>query len=49
MTTTYDLCKLLISRGRTAGLKDKLDVFLAADRLTPEEYAELAAQIGDGT
>ena len=30
MTTVYNLCKLLIDRGRTA------------DRLTPEEYQELA-------
>ena len=38
MTTVYNLCKLLIDRGRTDGLQDKMDVYLAADRLTPEEY-----------
>ena len=45
MTTVYNLCKMLIDRGRTGGLQDKMDVYLAADRLTPEEYQELAAQL----
>ena len=42
MNTVFNLCKLLIDRGRTDGLQDKMDVYLAADRLTPEEYQELA-------
>ena len=42
MTTVYNLCKLLIQKNRTAGLQDKMDVYLASDRLTPEEYQELA-------
>ena len=42
MNTVYNLCKLLIDRGRTDGLQDKLDVYLANDRLTAEEYNELA-------
>ena len=33
MTTVYNLCKLLIDRGRTDGLQEKMDVYLAADRL----------------
>lgn len=33
---------MLIDRGRTDGLQDKMDVYLASDRLTPEEYQELA-------
>lgn len=45
MTTVYNLCKMLIDRGRTDGLQDKMDVYLVADRLTPEEYQELAAQL----
>ena len=45
MTTVYNLCKMLIDRGRTDGLQDKMDVYLAADRLTPEEDQELAAQL----
>ena len=43
MKTVYNLCKTLISRGRTDGLKDKMDAYLAADRLTTEEYTELMA------
>jgi len=43
MTTVFNLCKLLIEKGRTEGLIDKMDVYLAADRLTTEEYNELLA------
>ena len=43
MTTVFNLCKLLIEKGRTDGLIDKMDVYLAADRLTTEEYNELLA------
>ena len=43
MSTVYNLCKLLIDRGRTEGLQEKMDVYLAADRLTPEkEFGGLA-------
>lgn len=45
MTTVFNLCKLLIDRGRTDGLQEKMDVYLAADRLTAEEYQELAAML----
>lgn len=45
MTNVYNLCKLLIDRGRTAGLMDKMDAYLANDRLTVEEYGALAAMI----
>lgn len=41
MTSVFNLVKLLIQRGRTDGLQDKMDVYLAADRLTTEEYQEL--------
>ncbi len=41
MTTVFNLCKLLIEKGRTDGLVDKMDVYLAADRLTTEEYNQL--------
>lgn len=37
----YKLCKQLIALGRTAGMDDKLDAYLAADRITVEEYEEL--------
>ena len=46
MLQVYNLCKLLIDRGRTAGLQDKMDVYLAADRLTAEEYQELVGLLG---
>lgn len=46
MLQVYNLCKLLIDRGRTAGLQDKMDVYLAADRLTAEEYQELVKLLG---
>ena len=45
MTAVYKLCLLLIQRGRTDGLMDKMDAFLAADRLTAEEYTELSEKL----
>lgn len=45
MTTVYNLCKLLIQKGRTDGLMEKMDVYLAADRLSAGEYSELAALV----
>ena len=45
MTTVYNLCKLLIDRGRTEGLLEKMDVYLAADRLNPEEYSALSKML----
>lgn len=38
---TYQLCKKLIESGKTFGLKNKLDVFLLANRITEAEYQEL--------
>ena len=45
MASVFNLCKALIQRGRTDGLIDKMDAFLAADRLTAEEYNELIAML----
>lgn len=45
MTSVFNLCKLLIQKGRINGLQDKMDVYLAADRLTTEEYNELTAML----
>ena len=45
MTSVFNLCKLLIEKGRTDGLQDKMDVYLAVDRLTTEEYTELTAML----
>lgn len=47
MTTVYKLCLLLIGKGRTEGLMDKMDAYLAADRLTVEEYTELCERLGE--
>lgn len=45
MTSVYNLCKLLIARGRISGLTDKMDAYLANDRLTVEEYNSLTAML----
>ena len=45
MSSVYKLCILLIQRGRTEGLMDKLDAYLAADRLTAAEYTELCGKL----
>lgn len=47
MASVYNLCKALIQRGRIDGLIAKMDAYLAADRLTVEEYNELLAMIED--
>ncbi|MBQ8708531.1 MAG: hypothetical protein IJ523_10630 [Succinivibrionaceae bacterium] len=41
----YNLMKRIIERGDydKAAVMDKLDAFLAADRLTTEQYQELVA------
>lgn len=43
MATVYNLCKQLIKLGKTYGLQEKMDAYLANDRLTIEEYNELSA------
>lgn len=48
---TYKLMKRIITKGgydREATML-KLDVFLMADRITPEEYQELIELMGGGT
>ena len=45
MASVFNLCKLLIQKGRTNGLQEKMDVYLAADRPTTEEYQELVAML----
>lgn len=42
-TTTYNLCMKLIKIGKTNGLMEKVDVYYAANRLTEEEYKDLAS------
>lgn len=42
----YNTLKLLIARGRTAGMQDKLDTLYALDRLTLPQYTELCGMLG---
>ena len=41
----YNTLKLLIARGRTEGMRDKLDTLYALDRLTLAQYTELCGRI----
>lgn len=41
----YRTLKRMIERGQTAGMRDKLDIFLAADRITADQYADLVAML----
>ena len=43
----YNLMKRIIERGGydKQAVMDKLDAFLAADRLTPKQYEELAGMV----
>lgn len=45
----YKLMKRIIERGGydKADVMDKLDAFLAADRITTEEYKELVAMVNE--
>ena len=45
MASVFNLCMALIKRGKTDGLLEKMDTYLAADRLTVEEYNELLAML----
>lgn len=47
MIAVFNLCKRLIEKGRTDGLLDKMDAYLANDRLTVEEYNELVAMMAE--
>lgn len=38
MSYTARLCEILILKGRTNNMQNKLDAYLAADRITTEEY-----------
>ena len=47
MATIFNLCEVLIAKGRTEGLQEKMDVYLANDRLTTEEYSELCSMLSN--
>lgn len=39
--------KRMIERGNTEGLLEKLDIFLAAGRITAEQYTELTSHLAE--
>ena len=41
----YRMLKRMIERGQIATMQDKLDIFLAADKITVEEYQELTGML----
>ena len=41
----YRTLKRMIERGQTDGMAAKLDIFLAADRITIDQYTELVAML----
>lgn len=46
----YRTLKRMIERGQTEGMAEKLDVFYAANKITAEEYTELAGMLtGEAT
>lgn len=44
----YRTLVALIRNGRTAGLREKIDIFFAADRITEEQYMELVDMLTKG-
>lgn len=44
----YKLCLALIAKGKTDGLREKLEVFLAADSITADQFSELMAMLNEG-
>lgn len=44
---TYDYCRKVIKNGRydKTDMADKLDIFLLNNRITQEQYSELAAAV----
>ena len=47
MVVVFNLCKKLIENGKKDGLLDKMDAYLAADRLTVAEYNKLVAMMAE--
>lgn len=41
----YRILQRMIERGQTSGMLEKLDIFLAADRITAQQYQELTAML----
>ena len=49
MIEVHNLCVKLIKNGKTKGLQEKLDVFLAMDRLSANEYKKLVSMLNEKT
>ena len=45
MSTLYKVLKRAIERGNIEDMQEKLDIFLAAGKITVEEYEELCAML----
>lgn len=45
MLVVFELCKKLIEKSRTENLLEKMDVYLACERLTTEEYSILYSML----
>lgn len=44
----YEVCARMIARGKTKGLRKKLDVlYVTTDGLTEEEYKKLCTMLGE--
>jgi len=43
--TVSEMCKYLITKKRTNGLQEKIDVFFMVGRLTDVEYTELCGML----
>ena len=41
----YRTLKRMIERGQIEGMEEKLDIFLASNKITAEEYTELMAML----
>lgn len=46
---TYRMCLGMIARGKVDGMQRKLDLFLAHDRITEEEYTDLCQRLEEKT
>ena len=42
----FSTLKALISKGKTEGISEKIDIFYAVGKLTQEEYEELVSMLG---
>ena len=49
MVATFNLCKKLIQIGKTDIVNANIDLYLANDRLTAEEYGELMGMLNPQT